>query len=298
MNHDHVWLSETPRKERSKSFGSGGSRTLTMAAFRVVGGDSSTDNADYTEERNNRAKKNDEDVGRTHEGGKRIVLMFNTHLDVWGAEARTKQAEVVVQYVEEWRQMWPSNAAIFLTGDFNTANGHAPHDVFVGGRDAVMVDVWDDCLAFGGGGSRNSQRKGEASAAGSNRRVDDVGPSAHHTCRTNGYAATFHGWLGGTAVNSYGARLLQFVGQTVHASGVDFPKHVPLSAREALRMAYSAANDAWVLGWHQFRSAMPASLSRLHVDWILTARSTENYHNPCKVTNKPLIHFICIRGVW
>jgi hypothetical protein len=66
--------------------------------------------------------------------------------------------------------------------------------------------------------------------------------AAATACYNNGVAATFHGWLGTSVVDSYGMRALQFALHTVHDAGVAFPKHVPNSAREAIREARSLAS--------------------------------------------------------
>ena len=214
LEQDHVWLSHTPRREKTKSWGSIGSRTMTVAVFKVVGtgGDGDGDGDGLG-------------VDDTDSGGEgQIVLMFNTHLDVWGAEARVQQAKMVAGYIRRWRARWPG-AAVFLTGDFNTANGHPPHKVLVGPPNGPLVDVWDQCM------SASASVLASASSVG-------------QQCRTNQFAGTFHGWLGGTAINSYGARVVQFLAQTVHASGIDFPKRVPGSARELIRMVRTAAQDA------------------------------------------------------
>ncbi|CAJ1391828.1 unnamed protein product [Effrenium voratum] len=106
---DHVWLSETPRLEGSRSFGSRGARTLTMARFKA------------------------EDLQKT-------LLAFNTHLDVWNATARIAQAELVREHVESKAQAHP-NDAIFLTGDFNCVPGQSPHDIL----QQQLKDSWHEC---------------------------------------------------------------------------------------------------------------------------------------------------------
>ena len=180
--------------------------------------------------------------------------MFNTHLDVWSSEARLRQARMVADHVREWAARWP-HAAIFLTGDFNTANGHRPHQVLVSDPPVLLNDAWDACVDAGSG-----------------------------ACYSNGMAATFHGWLG-PKVNTYAARLVQYALQTVHDAGIDFPKHVPRSTREALREMRALVRRIWAHGWTNLKQSMPASISRIHVDWILTGAS----HSPNRASCKPKV---------
>jgi len=203
LETDHVWLSKNPRTPGSKDWGSIGSRTVTIAVFRLR--NTTADDAN--------------------------VIHMNTHLDVWGADARLQQAKLLVAHAAKWASRYPM-AHIFLTGDFNSANGHSPHAALL---DGGFGDTWDSC---------HKDRRG---------------------CISHAFASTFHGWLG-SAVNTYLGRLVQFVIFTVHGAGVDFPKAVPTSARQAARAAWGIMKQ---LDLRVLSSNRPESLNRMHVDWIL-----------------------------
>lgn len=111
--HDHVWLSDTPRVEGSKSWGSKRPRTLTIAAFRL------------------------KDAAGVN------LVMFNTHLDVHSARARAEQARHVGHHVRAWRKTYPK-ATFLATGDFNSLNGQRPHQLML---ESSLVDAWDACGA-------------------------------------------------------------------------------------------------------------------------------------------------------
>eukprot|EP00747_Dinoflagellata_sp_TGD_P057548 gnl/TRDRNA2_/TRDRNA2_150687_c0_seq1.p1 gnl/TRDRNA2_/TRDRNA2_150687_c0~~gnl/TRDRNA2_/TRDRNA2_150687_c0_seq1.p1 ORF type:complete len:253 (+),score=13.04 gnl/TRDRNA2_/TRDRNA2_150687_c0_seq1:29-760(+) len=199
--HDHVWLSETPRVEGSKSFGSRQPRTLTIAAF------------------------------QSKLASKADIVMFNTHLDVWHAQARHEQARVMLTHVRDWLASFP-DAKAFATGDFNSVNGQLPHRILL----EVFDDAWTAC-------------------------------KADKACASGSFAATFHGWLG-TVVNKYAMRFLQFCLFVLHGSGVTMPTHTPRSIREIAQMVGSIA--AQTFHHMSLRGLdMPGSFSRLHVDWIL-----------------------------
>jgi len=209
VESDHVWLSKQPRQQGSKSWDSLGARTVTIAAFRLRSSPSS-------------------DVRIVH---------LNCHLDVWGAEARSLQAELLIQHALTWTERYP-HAILLLTGDFNTANGHRPHRLLLQGG---FVDSWDACHA------------------------------APRDCLSHSFAGTFHGWLG-SMINTYMGRILQYIIQTVHGCGIDFPKAIPSTWRDLARTALHVLKqvDVWKLA-----SNIPASLSRLHVDWIMFRQPAE-----------------------
>lgn len=119
VESDHVWLSETPQVEDSKSWGSGSPRTLTIAAFRF------------------RRQGGDE----KHRQRQADLIHFNTHLDVWSAAARHGQARAMLMHILAWREKYPG-AALVATGDFNSANGQEPHRIL----SKVLHDAWDTCL--------------------------------------------------------------------------------------------------------------------------------------------------------
>ena len=208
IESDHLWLSKSPRTPNTKSWDSVGVRTVTIAAFRM--------------------KKDASPIDIVH---------LNSHLDVWGSEARLQQAKLLLQFGQEWSKRH-LNASILLTGDFNTANSHAPHRVLL---EAGYTDSWEVC------------------------------ESLDKNCMSHDFAATFHGWLG-SCINSYALRAFQFVLQTIHACGVDFPKAVPGSIRDIGRAAMKIMKQ---LDLRKLRRNFPSSLSRLHVDWILVKQNLQ-----------------------
>lgn len=130
IESDHVWLSLTPRREGSRSWGSKGARTLTMAAFRFL--------------------NRDEDDADCDDKCPADVLLLNTHLDVWNARARIEQARAARSWAQAWAKRHPS-AVLFHTGDFNAINGQSPHRVMLQ-REAEgghwhLRDAWQVCAS-------------------------------------------------------------------------------------------------------------------------------------------------------
>ncbi|CAE7448876.1 ANKRD50 [Symbiodinium natans] len=163
------------------------------------------------------------------------IVHLNCHLDVWGAKARFEQAKLLLVHSQTWSQRHV-NATIVLTGDFNSANGHGPHRLLLEGG---YRDSWEDCHGM-------PQR-----------------------CLSHSFASTFHGWLG-SIVNTYVFRAFQFALHAVHACGIDFPKSVPGSVREAGRLAVHIMKQ---LDVEKVWQNLPGSFSRLHVDWILVRQA-------------------------
>ncbi len=160
---------------------------------------------------------------------------MNVHLDVFNAFAREQQARMLCRELAMMRARFPTTA-VLLTGDFNGANSHAEHDILTSASECDgggLVDAWDVCEA------------------------------THGACHTNGFPATFHGWLGASVVDSHLVRCLSFVLHTVHAAGVKLPSVVQWPSLRDLKEI--------VLSLNPFRIAasMPRALHRLHVDWIL-----------------------------
>eukprot|EP00295_Goniomonas_pacifica_P027203 CAMPEP_0175947040 /NCGR_PEP_ID=MMETSP0108-20121206/27663_1 /TAXON_ID=195067 ORGANISM="Goniomonas pacifica, Strain CCMP1869" /NCGR_SAMPLE_ID=MMETSP0108 /ASSEMBLY_ACC=CAM_ASM_000204 /LENGTH=257 /DNA_ID=CAMNT_0017272623 /DNA_START=259 /DNA_END=1032 /DNA_ORIENTATION=+ len=112
LQQDYLWLSETPRIEKSKNWDSMGIRTLNVARFRdrITGSD---------------------------------VIAFNTHLDVKSELARRKQAEIVSAEIQKWIARHPK-AAVFLFGDFNCIPGHKAHSIL---SLSGLQDAWPRCSA-------------------------------------------------------------------------------------------------------------------------------------------------------
>jgi endonuclease/exonuclease/phosphatase family metal-dependent hydrolase len=167
---------------------------------------------------------------------KQDVIAFNTHLAVDSESARRKQARIVLATVRTWRSRYPA-ALLILTGDFNAANGQMPHRILTEHDDA-LYDAWT------------------VAAAASN----DGGT------KTNGYAHTSHNWLG-TTLNTRLGRIVSTVGFALHGSGFALPKRVPRSVAALVRSATQLAKTPRprFSVWH----ALPSSLQRMHVDWIL-----------------------------
>jgi len=171
---------------------------------------------------------------------------LNTHLDVWSQEARVEQAKMVLRAATDWQARYPL-ATIIVTGDFNAANGHKPHQILLSNdytsnegltlsSNLILRDSWEDCHS----------------------RID---------CTSHDFSSTFHGWLG-SHVDLYGARMIHFILQTIHGSGIQLPRAVRLPNLEEIKILLSGLLDiSAVLG------GLPESLSRLHVDWILVSKT-------------------------
>lgn len=117
VEQDYLWLSETPRRERSRSWGSRGERCANFALFKLRAAAAST-------------------------GPPRRIIAVNTHLDVWSEPARRHQAALVARTVREWQQRFP-DAVVVGFGDFNSAPGQPPHRILT----AELDDAWLVCEA-------------------------------------------------------------------------------------------------------------------------------------------------------
>jgi len=108
-----------------------------------------------------------------------------THLDHKSRSARDNGAKLIadtLNYVN------PDNLPVFLMGDFNTAPGHSPYNVFI---DEKFVDVWDVC------------------------HVDEACTIPYNV------TATFHFWLG-KVINTLLGRWIQFAVYTWHGGSFPF----------------------------------------------------------------------------
>eukprot|EP00656_Telonema_subtile_P005292 TRINITY_DN12406_c0_g1_i2.p1 TRINITY_DN12406_c0_g1~~TRINITY_DN12406_c0_g1_i2.p1 ORF type:complete len:349 (-),score=72.36 TRINITY_DN12406_c0_g1_i2:155-1201(-) len=170
------------------------------------------------------------------------LVVLNTHLDVSSEEARKHQSTLVLELVRDWQRRWPA-AILVVTGDFNSANGQTAHRNLVTPENSVQAplkDSWDEC-------------------------------SMNDSCASAEFAMTFHGWQG-SVVNTYAARLVAFVAFSVHGSGIVLPHHIPTSFRELFRVlkhAWQQLREKDSHGVAGITAAMPVSLSRQHVDWVL-----------------------------
>jgi hypothetical protein len=79
-------------------------------------------------------------------------------------------------------------------------------------------------------------------------------------CVSNSYAASYNHWWG-PFVNTYAARFVQYILHTLHGGGV-----LIVSNNLSIRQLLSALSKLTISG---LLEGLPASLNRLHVDWIL-----------------------------
>ncbi len=160
-------------------------------------------------------------------------MHLNTHLDVFVAQARNRQAILVEKTGRDYATQYP-DALVIISGDFNCASGHAQHNVLL--NSSIFFDSWDVC---------------------------------RENCFGNSFASSFHGWMG-PFVNTYVARIIQGVLHSLHSAGVDLPRQVPNSLMEFLRIGKPIlshlANPVKV--W----KTMPKTLARQHVDWVISNR--------------------------
>jgi len=176
------------------------------------------------------------------------LLHFNSHLDVWSEQARREQARMVRQYVQHYRSLYPRAVSV-LTGDFNAAVGQESYRILTD-PSSGMLDAWTSCRTLA-----NSTSNLAASSFSCL-----LGPNV---------ASSFHGWMG-LRTNGYAARLLIGSLFTLHGMGLKLPYSVP----RTLRALASAVLNFLQQGWsHPISEALPASLSRMHVDWVLFQQS-------------------------
>ena len=123
IQSDHLWLSRTPRVERSSDWNSEGIRTVTIAHFKI----------------NTQSPSNDDDTPQ--------LLVFNTHLDVFREEARYEQARLLAKIIAEWSAQHPT-AVVLVLGDFNTAQNQRPYNALVTSNTELRLhDAWTACAA-------------------------------------------------------------------------------------------------------------------------------------------------------
>lgn len=157
------------------------------------------------------------------------VIIFNTHIDVKSETARRKQAEIINSNIKLWKSRYP-DSIIVLTGDFNSCPGQQAYTLLT----RNLTDTWMQCKS-----SRN--------------------------CISNDVSSSFHGWLG-SKVNTYVFRFIQYVVFTVHGMGFNLPLHVPASFTDLVKLI----TDSSVYKYeYSISEALPSSLWRFHVDWIL-----------------------------
>lgn len=117
---EYFWLSLTPRREKSRSWGSRGDRCVNIARFSLANtGDGSAPPLQ--------------------------IIAVNTHLDVWSEPARQHQAKMVAGEVAVWRDRYPQ-AVVVGFGDFNSAPGQPPYNILA----TQLDDAWVRCQASDG----------------------------------------------------------------------------------------------------------------------------------------------------
>ncbi len=120
VKEGHVWLSETPDAAGSKSWDSSLPRMVTWVTVRDRG-----------------------DAGQ-------VLHFFNTHFDHRGAVARTESARLIRQRINALKP----DAAVIVTGDFNTAPGSTPHRILLAPPETpAQVPVLTDTYARAHGGT-------------------------------------------------------------------------------------------------------------------------------------------------
>ncbi|MGW3663149.1 endonuclease/exonuclease/phosphatase family protein [Streptomyces sp. NPDC005141] len=111
VGHDTFWLSDTPGKIGSKTWGNTLPRIATWVRFRDL-----------------------------RDGGREFHVL-NTHLDHARQYARTRGASLIAERIAEFDASLPC----LVTGDFNAAaHGNAAYDILLG---AGLADTWDTAAA-------------------------------------------------------------------------------------------------------------------------------------------------------
>ncbi|ASN04327.1 endonuclease/exonuclease/phosphatase family protein [Virgibacillus necropolis] len=109
IEYDHVWLSDTPNKIASKTWGNIVPRIVTWVLFL------------------------DKDTKKT-------FYQINTHFDNHSALARVKSAELINKIINDFNPQFP----ILLSGDFNVGCNSEIYSYFT--KEGSFVDVWDTAI--------------------------------------------------------------------------------------------------------------------------------------------------------
>jgi endonuclease/exonuclease/phosphatase family metal-dependent hydrolase len=168
------------------------------------------------------------------------ILVFNTHLDVRGEQARQEQAKIIRSTIKQWQTKYP-NAVVLLFGDFNSVPKQTAYNILTDSH--FLHDTWTVCKTH---------------------------PSI---CVSNSFSSTFHGWFG-TIVNTYGFQFLQTILFTFHGLGVKLPYEISIR----ISFVIDILKELWKFRRMIYLSEIFAvwSSHRFHVDWILYQDSMDN----------------------
>ncbi len=108
MNEGHFWLSDTPSKAGSKSFGNGVPRMVSWVTLQP-------------------------------KDGSAAFCWFNTHFDNASARSRMESAKLLRAEVKQISGAMPA----VVTGDFNADQHTEPYELLVGGRPGIDTDLFD-----------------------------------------------------------------------------------------------------------------------------------------------------------
>jgi hypothetical protein len=213
VEQDYIWLSKSPRIVGSKDWDSDGARTLNIARFEL---------------------KTDDSIN---------ILVFNTHLDFKGQQARREQANIIRSTINEWQTKYPT-AVVLLFGDFNTMPKHPAYNILTSSN--FLHDTWTVCKSHGS------------------------------ICVSNSFSSTYHAWLG-SILNTYGAQFLQTIAFTFHELGARLPHQIPTHYSSYINILKELKKFGRMLNFSEMISLW--SQHRFHVDWILYQNSIDG--NKC-----------------
>jgi endonuclease/exonuclease/phosphatase family metal-dependent hydrolase len=211
LEQDYLWLSKTPRIVGSKDWDSHAVRTLNIARFQLIS----------------------EDDNSTH------ILVFNTHLDSKGEQARQEQAKIVRSTINKWQKKY-STDVVLLFGDINSIPKQTTYDILTSAH--FLYDTWTICKAH------------------------------LSSCISNSFSSTFHGWLG-SILNTYGVQFLQTIAFTFHGLGVILPHGIPRNYSLYIDIFKKFTKNCRMIDLSEMISLW--SSHRFHVDWILYQNSID-----------------------
>lgn len=176
---------------------------------------------------------------------------------------------MLIAEIARWKRKYP-DAVVFLTGDFNSAPGQFAHRTLLGEPgyfelpkfaheadnvetftseelSTLLFDTWETCQKRSEEHVRNDKEQDRC----------DIGTDT---------ALTFNGWLPGTYVDSYLARIFGRFAFTLHGMQFKLPLGPPNNRRElagAVRDLLSSVPQ------YSISESVPKYWTRVHVDWIL-----------------------------
>lgn len=211
LEQDYIWLSKTPRIVGSKDWDSHGARTLNIGRFKL---------------NNNNNSSN--------------ILVFNTHLDVRGEQARQEQAKLIRSTIKQWQDKYPKDF-VLLCGDFNSVPQQKTYNILTSSN--FLYDTWVIC-------------KTHASESIS-----------------NSFSSTFHGWFG-SIVNTYSFQFIQAIMFTFHGSGAKLPYNISPSISFIIDVLKQLWKYPRMINLSEMISLW--SSHRFHVDWIFYQNSIDD----------------------